>query len=63
MAHLQGVGTEKAVESIIHVDLSHVKSATTFADIIAYPNSSLQPAIAKAIVDRKGSGVCLFWMV
>ena len=44
---------------LIHVQLSRVKSATTFADLIPYPDKSFRQAVATAIVDQKGRGVCL----
>ena len=46
---------------LIHIQLSnpHLKSATTFADIVPYPDKNLQQAIATTIIDHKGLGVCL----
>ena len=44
---------------LIHVQLSRVKSATTFADLIPYPDKSFRQAVATAIVDQQGRGVCL----
>ena len=46
---------------VIHVQLSNpnVKSATTLMDIIPYPDKNLRQAVATAIVDQKGKGVCL----
>ena len=46
---------------LIHVQISNprVKSATNFADLIPYPDKHLQQAVATAIVDQRGKGVCL----
>ena len=44
---------------LIHVQLSRVKSATTFADLIPYPDQNFRQDVATAIIDQKGLGVCL----
>ena len=46
---------------LIHVELGdpRIRTATSLADIIPYPDKSLRQTIATAIVDRKGEGVCL----
>ena len=44
---------------LIHVQMSRVKSATTLADIIPYPDKSFRQDLAMAIIDRKGRGICL----
>ena len=46
---------------LIHVQISNprVKSATAFSDLIPYPDKHFQQAVATAIVDQRGKGVCL----
>ena len=46
---------------LIHVELSdpRIGTATRLADIIPYPDKTLQQIIAAEIVERKGEGICL----
>ena len=50
------------VELILHVSLSEraIQSATKLADIIPHPSKEKREAVAKAIADKHGKGICFF---